>query len=100
MIKYDTVDEFIKAYQSELSMDYGVINDNDIDIVYVYISRYIPTDLLSILKSKNNLPSKHDLMIIHSVNIQLKLKNAPKVIDMYNEILSIYKDRENDKIPI
>lgn len=88
-----TVDEMFDQYLTSFKR-FNATLEQLIEDVYKYISLQVPNDLLFLLKSKENLPSKHDLMFIRYISIEIATRVKPKYIDEYNQILTIYKDRK------
>lgn len=79
LVVYKTVDELISA------MEGSKYNDMD---VYTYTIIYFCETLLSILESKTNVPSGHDISIITYIH-KFGINHRPK-----NQILEIYKNRK------
>lgn len=77
---FKTIDELVEYYAGDV---------NGVDGIVTYSSNWI----LSLLKSKNNIPSKYDLQIVYTIGKYNK--HYELYIENYDEILKIYKDRGN-----
>lgn len=86
-------------------IDYCLVsyNHKSNEIVYDTAIHFHPLKIITILKSKNNKPSKHDLAIINEIN-KFKIKNTSNknifraMKEHHQRILELYRNRECNEI--
>lgn len=84
-IEIKTIDELVEWVRSPDKSWYFAC--------YIAVTVYYD-DIVSILISKLNKPSKHDLQIISIINKINKDSYYPDEIDRNNKILNAYRDRK------
>lgn len=84
-INFETIDHLVKYYR-----DSGWDNKGTID----WIIFDFPIAILEVLQSDTNVPSEHDITIIHIISKESKRYRNRDLRDTYNSILDIYKNRK------
>lgn len=93
---FKSIDEWLD--HSIFQMCNDVENMTQIQDVINYIVSNTPSEILTLLKSKDNKNSKYDLIIITTIQKYLSVKGSNRVTafsrDTLVKILELYKDRK------